>query len=434
MGNRFAARLEEFWKVHDQLEDTGICILCGTGGLGKTQLATEYARRLGYRYPGGVFQIPADQGREAIVQTITNAIKLESERKGDASIKITLDERLPIEDRLTDLWRALSKRERMLIILDNFEDDILQEYLPPPGRIFAVIVTSRRVHYPQHESLALDALRRERGVELLNTGKRKFGEEAYALIDTLGGLPLALELARNQLNRYGYKSPDDFVTEIRDHGAIASLQKFAKHYLAELPTQHEKDVAATIALSYDQTREPARHCLNALALFAEAPVPRQLILRALANKHDADTIEAALVELQQKHALMELDEHQEPTLHRLVRAYVRDRLSGEEQDRLTPLVGRAILDEMQRVTDAADTKTYRELEPVLAHAEEYIDGSELGLASYRKRRTIPRQHSQKTRINLAVPPTNTGTNRLPSTTDHGIIRHELPHGHDPRGD
>ena len=42
---------------------------------------------------------------------------------------------------------------------------------------------------------SLDFMTVEAALELLNSGERGFGQEAEKLIDNLGGLPLALELA-----------------------------------------------------------------------------------------------------------------------------------------------------------------------------------------------------------------------------------------------
>ena len=60
--------VDSFWNLHDSLFRDGTTILAGevvvvgTGGLGKTQLAIEYAHRLGSAYSGGVYWVDADRG------------------------------------------------------------------------------------------------------------------------------------------------------------------------------------------------------------------------------------------------------------------------------------------------------------------------------------------------------------------------------------
>ena len=68
------------------------------------------------------------------------------------------------------------------------------------------LITTRRqdLDYP---SVLLNVLSTEEGVRLLNSGTRQFGAEAAVLVRRLGGLPLALELAKSYLN---YRKESEF--------------------------------------------------------------------------------------------------------------------------------------------------------------------------------------------------------------------------------
>ncbi|MCP5115296.1 MAG: toll/interleukin-1 receptor domain-containing protein, partial [bacterium] len=71
--DRFIGRVAPLWSVYDQLSGGatavvhGIGVVHGAGGLGKSQLATEYVHRFNLHYPGGVFWVEADQGLSNLI-------------------------------------------------------------------------------------------------------------------------------------------------------------------------------------------------------------------------------------------------------------------------------------------------------------------------------------------------------------------------------
>ena len=77
LGGRFAGRIDALWALHDLLNQDGtavvegVGVVMGTGGLGKTQLATEYVHRFGNYYPGGLFWTDADQDLPVVVRQIS---------------------------------------------------------------------------------------------------------------------------------------------------------------------------------------------------------------------------------------------------------------------------------------------------------------------------------------------------------------------------
>ena len=126
LGSRFAGRVEPLWELHDLLHqnDTavveGVGVVTGVGGLGKTQLATEYVHRFGNYYPGGVFWTDADQGLATVVQQIAT------------SAHFDMDGTLSIKQQCEVLWQHLGQiLDPVLIVFDNFsEEEPLQPWLP----------------------------------------------------------------------------------------------------------------------------------------------------------------------------------------------------------------------------------------------------------------------------------------------------------------
>lgn len=242
--NKFVGRVDDLWNIHDMLKTRrttvveGIGIVAGAGGIGKTQLAIEYVHRLGCHYPGGVFWIDAEQGTSAMISWIAQPADIE------------IDNTLQEKDQLLQLWNALARLQPVLIVLDNFpEDQPLQPWLPTVDSIHTLVTTRRRDL--NHPRLSLRFMSTEEGIKLVNSGEREFGAEAEKLVGALGGLPLALELARNFLNIRPGLAIDGLLEEMKKMGEIEALDVFAEKYSDELPTGHVKEVAATFRMSVD---------------------------------------------------------------------------------------------------------------------------------------------------------------------------------------
>jgi hypothetical protein len=125
LGEKFIGRVDSFWNLHDRLFRDGTTILAGeavvvgTGGLGKTQLAIEYAHRFGLVYTGGVYWVDADQGLSTLISQVGEAAGIEVSQKADEAKQIE------------QIWRGLGRLPGpSLIILDNFPENVpLQPYL-----------------------------------------------------------------------------------------------------------------------------------------------------------------------------------------------------------------------------------------------------------------------------------------------------------------
>src|SRR5215472_1480799 len=139
IGEKFIGRVDSFWKLHDSLFRDGTTILAGevvvvgTGGLGKTQLAIEYAHRFGSVYTGGVYWVDADRGLSTLISQIGETGGIEVDKKaGEAH-------------QLEQIWRGLNRFPgSSLLVLDNFpENAALRPYLPVGGRVHTLITTRR---------------------------------------------------------------------------------------------------------------------------------------------------------------------------------------------------------------------------------------------------------------------------------------------------
>ena len=212
-------------------------------------------------------------------------------------------------------------------------------------------------------------------MELLNKGERVFGQEGQKIVEALGGLPLALELTRKFLELRRELTIEGLLEQMAKEGEIRTLGVFAKKYHDELPSGHEKEVAATIKISWDiaSKNNTARSVLQAMSLVDPTPVPSRLLRKILDLPSASileDPLDDAISELTNRFSLIELDNENDPQMHRLVSAFVR--MTIDENDKLFGDLVASVEREMARTTDEEDVHAYVELQKVLPHAEKLL--------------------------------------------------------------
>jgi tetratricopeptide (TPR) repeat protein len=370
--DKFIGRVDSFWRLYESLHQNSTAILSGevvvvgTGGLGKTQLAIEYAHRCGATYSSGVYWVDADQGLSTLISQISEA----------AGIKV--DNKAAEADQLGQLWRGLNEMPGpSLLILDNFPEKApLQPYLPIGGR-FHTIVTTRRQDL-NYRSVRLNVLSTEEGMQLLNSGARSLGDDARPLVDRLGGLPLALELARGYLNYHKNLSIPALLEEMDSAGDLKLLTEFAAEYRDHLPSKHETDVIRTFQLSWTAATETGINVLRAMGELAPVPVPRSLlrtIFRLPADSGFRDPLNLALDELARL-SLVELDTSGNPIAHRLILAFARHRNTADSASPLDQCLT-AIQERMNKASLLPDADTIAQLNALVPHAEHLLAGSSI---------------------------------------------------------
>jgi tetratricopeptide (TPR) repeat protein len=355
MKESFVGRVAELWRVHDQLQTqgtsvvSGVGVVYGAGGLGKTQLAIEYVHRFNVHYPGGVFWIDCEQGISRLIEVL------------DRWLELGVDGKLPVRDQLASIWGAVAQRPAMLVVLDNFLEAVaIREWLPVAANVH-VLVTTRRTDLKRYAGVPVPVMNADEGQRLLGV----FSDDARALVAEVGGLPLALELLRVQLEEL---SAAAVLKAIRSGGAISMLERFAAEYRQELPDGHELRIAATFQTSWDKATEDGRDVLRVMSHLAPAPVPLRL-LRAVLKWEETDAISdrlrRAVADLTRL-SLVERDGEGQPVAHRLILGFAA---SMPEAQPYRVEVGAAVDREMRRASDPLDTASYHELETVVPHAD-----------------------------------------------------------------
>ncbi|MDN3359126.1 FxSxx-COOH system tetratricopeptide repeat protein [Actinomadura sp. DC4] len=325
----FTGRGVALERLRDQMLGSGQAVarpqaLYGLGGVGKTQVALEYAHRFKADYDL-VWWISADQP-----DLINTALAELAGRLGQ-----------PVGDNVTEAAEAARERlrrggARWLLIFDNADDPkAVKRYLP--GGDGHVLITSRNKAWSRVATpLEIDVFTIGESVEHLM--RRVPGLSAANALDlgtALGFLPLAVEQAAAWLETTGV--PAETYLEM--------LQTQTAEILAtDAPPDYPAPVASTWALSFRQLSEAspaAARLLRLCSFFASDPISLDMIysdqMVHLLSKYDRairDTLVLAkVVQELSRFALAKVDQgNRSLQVHRLVQAVVRSRMTQAEQD------------------------------------------------------------------------------------------------------
>ena len=295
---KFVDREQPLEELDQLLQDNTIVAITdctGKGGVGKTELAIRYSWYKLEDYPGGCCWLNL-QGVDIVTQLSEFAIVNDF-----PSFKIP--EKLSIASQLLYCWKKW-RPGKVLLVFDNVTDiKQIQDYLPPMGSRFRVLITTRSSQLP-YASLPLGELPETAALELLaKLLRQEFDQQelefAKTLCQKVGCIPLGLY--------------------------TIAAQRSDLH--EEQSQQGDSGTEVMLELNWDALESSAQTMASLLSLFALAPIPWSLVSQAArAASLDFDLVVNRDI-LVQKYLLQQLDDNTYQ-LHERIREFLA--IKGEQ--------------------------------------------------------------------------------------------------------
>ncbi len=318
--------------------------LRGLGGIGKTQIALEYAYRHALEY-SAIFWIEA----ETIEHVMSSLLRIAE--------LLQLPERQETDQQriVAAVQRWLSSHSRWLLTWDNVEDLELLQRLLPPTRQGATLITTRHqalgtlargmdLAPMEREEGMLFVLRRAKVLEPEATSERMHriavsmpAEYAAAekLVAAMEGIPLALDQAGAYIEETGCS-------------VSAYLERYEQQRARLLDRRgvlggdHPHSVTATFLLAskrIEREQSAAADLLHVCALLHAEAIPEELFVAGAAYlgpelaslATDPSQLDQAIAVLRSLSLVQRQPETRTLSMHRLVQAVLREQMSEPEQ-------------------------------------------------------------------------------------------------------
>ncbi len=360
--------------------------ITGLGGVGKTQLAVEYA----YRH-AAAYDIVWWLRSEEPVTMATDFASLGPELNPPIALAADLDRNVAA------VKRRLEQTARWLLVFDNAPDAGSVGRLMPSLSAGHILITSRDRNWGGvARPLQVRPLPREEAIEfLLERTAQSDRAAANDLAEELGDLPLALEQAAAYIETAG-KPIGDYLRLFR-----AKQQEMIQlGRLGQPASGYEATIGATWEISFQSVRKEspaAADLLNLFAFFAPEAIRREWIVAGA--EHLPETLAAAasdeiafdhIVAAFRRYSLVEVNAEQDSfAVHRLVQTVTRARMTDEECAKWTEAAVRLINDAFPGGDFYRQPETWPLCNDLLLHAQVSTEHAEsLGVAKEQTARLL----------------------------------------------
>jgi tetratricopeptide (TPR) repeat protein len=323
---QFVGRDQKLQELHTQLQQNessaprvrlAITAIAGMGGIGKTELALQYAiaQLKQSHYPAGLCWLRA-RDQEIATQIVTFA---------QAHLGLTPPDQLEIETQVRFCWQQWPEGEALVILDDLTDYKAIEPYLPPPDPRFKLLITTRLKLGRSVEEFLIEELDDDNAIALLESlaGRDRIQSQlvdAKALCTWVGSLPLALEL----LGRFLARKPDWTINRLLK--ALDDKRLDANALIApESGMTAKLGVAAALELSWQELNEAEQELACVLGMFAISPIPWSLVEQCLPEV-DPDDLEDTRDNGLLARSLLKRVGEGSYQLHQIVQEYFRIKL------------------------------------------------------------------------------------------------------------
>jgi tetratricopeptide (TPR) repeat protein/DNA-binding XRE family transcriptional regulator len=278
----FTGREAHLQALHNHFQLPGdetqprVQAICGVGGIGKTQIALEYAYRFRDDYAAVIWlRTQTPETLIADLRALMDAFDLPEKQ-------YRLHHQI-----FSAVKRWLKEHSNWLLILDNVEEfALVREFLAPPCVGHVLLTTRRQGTSASWHCLNLQPWSSEEGVLFLlhragllpqqaplASAADELRRQATGIFQELGGLPLALDQAGAYLEETGCTLPG-YQQRFQEHSALLLSRRGLEHFA------HPDPVTTTILLVLERVEHQlpaAAELLRLCSFLACDAIPEELI-------------------------------------------------------------------------------------------------------------------------------------------------------------
>ncbi|MDZ8261560.1 tetratricopeptide repeat protein [Nostoc sp. ChiQUE01b] len=362
----FVGREEELQNLHQLLQDNkqvAIAAISGMGGVGKTELALQYAIQHCETYNGGLCWLLPKTGDVGIqvVQFARTQLDLKPPEDFDLLAQVQY------------CWRRWRDGDVLLVLDDVSDYEQVKPYLQSLPSRFKVLMTTRQ-KLGRIAQLSLGVLQPEAALELLRSLLKETPERierelalANQLCEWLGYLPLGVELVGRYLARKQDLSLAEMLLRLKNKRLDERSLSKSK---SEADMTAQRGVLAAFELSWQELEDDDKQLGCLLSLFAAAPIPWKLVEQCLPDEDAEDLEEIRDDSLLNLHLLQRKGEgiYQ---LHPLLREFFQYKLTGLERvEEFKRSLCRVMVAVAKDIPEDATLKQISDVSPAIPHLAE----------------------------------------------------------------